>query len=304
MKRLLGCSLVVLWACSPLAHADATLVYELDHPTAGKIEKRLSLSRFFARIDFSNEEGRYLLFQAGKFFPLFSVDEKAGTYARLTPPVKARLGPESRTKASETRGREAEAVAEGALEEKVPQTPAPETGEEAGVEPPVTAEADTEDASAADEGDEPEGAAEAAKASGATAGGEAETKATPALAKYPRFEASAKRDEVAGIACRVVQEVVDDKPVVEHCMANKAALGITERETRTLARLFVLARQRGWDWLGAATRDEEFVSIRSRRVGGDGSLMLKSVSTEPLPAGHLRIPRSYKEVKPPRPEGG
>ena len=58
MKSLLGCSIAVLWACSPLARTDATLVYELDHPTSGKIEKRLSLSRFFVRIDFSNEEGR------------------------------------------------------------------------------------------------------------------------------------------------------------------------------------------------------------------------------------------------------
>jgi len=304
MKRLLGCSIAVLWACSPLAQADAILVYELDHPSAGTIQKSLSVSRFFVRIDFSDEEGRYLLFQAGKFFPLFSVDEKAGTYARLTPPVKARLGPDFRTKASEAQRREAEAVAEKTLEEKAPQEPGPEAGKEPSVEPPVAVEAATEAGGAEDGGNEPKEAEEAAKVSDATDGEEAETSATPALVKYPRFEASAKTDKVAGISCRVVEEVVDDKPVVEHCMANKAALGITERETRTLARLFALARQRGWDWLSAATKDEEFVSIRSRRIGGDGNLMLKSMSTEPLPAGHLRIPRSYKEVKRPQPQGG
>ena len=101
MKRFLGCCMAALWAAAPLAYADATLVYEMDSGSDGKVEKTLSVSRFFVRVDSSDEEGRYLLFQAGKFFPLFSVNEAEETYTRLTPPVDARLGPESRTKRSQ-----------------------------------------------------------------------------------------------------------------------------------------------------------------------------------------------------------
>lgn len=345
MKRLIACSIAVLWACGPLAHADATLVYELEGQPQGPVQKTLSVSRFFVRVDSSGEEGRHLLFQAGKFFPLFSIDETAGTYTRLTPPVNPRLGPESRTKASEpeghgtdattektsgeaattmtlqetketaagdapapqvaTDGAPAMARAEGdgseadkATDQKTPQEPAPDAGGQSSAEPPAAAQAEAAPAmSPAGEDEDEEGdTAEAEEAEDAQ-----KPEAAPALAKAPRFEASRETDEVAGISCRLVREMVDDKPVVEHCMANKAALGITEREIRTLARLFVLARERGWDWLGAASKDEEFVSIRSRRIGADGGLTLKSVSTNPLPAGHLRVPREYKEVKPPQP---
>jgi hypothetical protein len=315
MKRFLGCCLAALWASGPLAHADATLVYQLDDASDGKVEKTLSVSRFFVRIDSSDEEGRYLLFQAGKFFPLYSVNEKEETYTRLTPQVVARLGPESRTKGAQAQPAAEEAKPIGAedtraaAEEAVPAGPVSESGRAASPDAPAAAAAQTTAAGgspepAPREGDDQDDGDDQAGADQTSEGEEEMAKkpaSTTALAQEPRFEASTKMDEVAGIACRVVLEIVGDKPTVEHCMANKAALGITERETRTLARLFVLARKRGWDWLGAATKDEEFVSIRSRRVGEDGSLTLKSVSTQALPADHLRIPRSYKEIEPAQP---
>jgi len=329
MKRFLGCCMTALWAATPLAYADATLVYEMDSGSDGKVEKTLSVSRFFVRVDSSDEEGRYLLFQAGKFFPLFSVNEAEETYTRLTPPVDARLGPESRTKRSQaqpptdaakpaaadvsepTEANDGSTLAadgaakpsgtdeaRSAAEDTVPAEPASEAGgttaaaasaqgSAEGGPPAPTAVDDSEDRD--DDGAVREGSEhddETAK----------EPAPPPALAPAPRFQASTKMDEVAGISCRVVQEIVDDKPAVEHCMANKAALGITEREMRTLARLFVLARKRGWDWLGAATEDEEFVSVRSRRLDGDALLELGSVSTDPLPQGYLRISRKFTEI--------
>ena len=82
-------------------------------------------------------------------------------------------------------------------------------------------------------------------------------------------------------------------------MANKAALGITERESRTLARTFVMARQQGYGWLGATTKDEDFVSIRSKPLDGSKSLELISLSTKPLEQGYLKVPPKYKKVDAP-----
>jgi len=332
MKRFLGCCMVALWASGPLAHADATLVYGLDGGSRGKVEKTFSIARFFVRIDSSDEDGRYLLFQAGKFFPLFSVNETEETYTRLTPPVKARLGPETRTKGSQTQpaNDEAKPVASdaskpseadeasaaaadetkpagadatrSAADDAVPAEPASNVSGTAALEAPATAatqstaEGGLPEPAAAHDGNvesAKEGVSETSAQQGETA---KEPAPPPALVPAPRFQATPKRDEVAGISCRVVQEIVNDKPVVEHCMANKAALGITEREMRTLARLFALARERSWDWLGAATEDEAFVSVRSRRLDSDARLELGSVSTDPLPQGHLRISRKFTEI--------
>ena len=80
-------------------------------------------------------------------------------------------------------------------------------------------------------------------------------------------------------------------------MATKARLGITERESRTLARWFTMARREGFDWLGAATEVENFVSVQSRDLRRNKTLELKSVSKAPLPAGYLRIPKSFKEAE-------
>ena len=123
----------------------------------------------------------------------------------------------------------------------------------------------------------------------------------PRLPATPQFNPTPKTGEIAGVSCRIVLELIDGEPAIEHCMANKAALGITERELRTLARLLVMARERNLDWLGAATKDEEFISLRSRELKHGKTLSLQSVSTAALPPGHLRVPRDYKEVKADRP---
>jgi len=60
--------------------------------------------------------------------------------------------------------------------------------------------------------------------------------------------------------------------------------------------LFVMAREQGYGWLGAATEDEDFVSVRSKFAAQPKSLELVSVSTQPLPRGHLRVSSEFKEV--------
>ena len=102
---------------------------------------------------------------------------------------------------------------------------------------------------------------------------------------------------IAGIRCRVVHELRDGEAVMEHCMANSAALGVTKREVITLSRMFSMSRKLDFDWLGTGTRDEEFVAVQSRDLGDNRVLQLTSVSTKPLPAGHLKIPRSFKLVE-------
>jgi hypothetical protein len=95
-----------------------------------------------------------------------------------------------------------------------------------------------------------------------------------------------------------VHELLDDKPVIEHCMANSANLGITTREMRTMSRLFSMSRDRKFGWPGVGTEDEEFVSVHSRDLRDNKAFQLTSVSTKPLADGYLRIPRSFKQVEP------
>jgi hypothetical protein len=299
MNRILVSGLAAaLGAWTSLAGADATLVYQRSGGSSPAVQKTLSVARFFVRVDSSDAPDEYLLYQAGKFFPLFRVDTAKQTYARLTPPVQARLGPVTRTqkatgKATEKAAEESPTAA-AAGPDTAPKDEAPETPAAAGNTkiPDATGAVAT-----AEKTLEPSSETPASAASDSTSS-EAKPKpeTPPKLAEKPTFKATPAKDTVAGISCRVVVELANGEPAIEHCMANKAALGITERETRTLARLFVLARERGWDWLGAATEDEEFVSVRSRRLDGDALWELGSVATDPLPQGHLRISREFTEI--------
>ena len=125
----------------------------------------------------------------------------------------------------------------------------------------------------------------------------------PATRSARRTEAATlkptkKQRKVAGIECRVVHELIDGKPVIEHCMANSARLKVTDRELITLSRLFGMARNMELGWLGTGTKDEAFVSVQSRDLRDGRTLGLTSVSTQPLAQGYLRIPKTYKPVEP------
>jgi hypothetical protein len=211
------------------AGADATLTYELTEADGSKTTKKFSTARLYVRIDDSADEKRYLLFEAAKFFPLYSVNQAESSYTQLTPKVIPYMGPETMAK--------------------------------------KTADAHTPEI-------------------------EAVEKAPPAVLKP-----SNKKRTIAGIRCRVINEMLDDKPVVEHCMVNSANLDVTTREVISMARTFSMARDRDFGWLAASTEDEEFISIQSRDLRTRRVFELTSVSNKPLAQGYLRIPREYKQVK-------
>lgn len=251
-------------AASSMVRADATLVYELKDPASGTSEKTFAISHFFVRAESSDQTDHYLLFQAGKFFPVYRVNAAEATYVRLTPEVHPALGPPGRgMRSAEAAAADGGPPRDGAEESAPPHGPEQAPGAPSS---PVSV---------------------------------AQTPLQVGPARFPKqaqFQATPELDEVAGIRCRVVLELIAGVAAIEHCMANKAALGITEREIRTFARLLVMARGRGLDWLGAATDDEEFVSVRSRDTLRGKTLTLTSISTAPLPVGHLRVPRNYREV--------
>jgi hypothetical protein len=217
------------------AGADATLKYELTEADGSKVVKQFSIARFFVRIDDPADKDHFLLYQAGKFFPLFSVDQANSHYTRLTPAVTPYMSSNSR----EHHGAD--------------QT---------------TDKGETRQAS--------------------------ENRSSPA----PKLKPTKKTRKVAGIECRVVHELLDGKPVIEHCMANSARLNIADREVITMARALEMARNRNFGWLGIGTEDEEFVSLQSKDLRDNRVLQLTAVSTKPLDAGYLRIPRSFTEIKP------
>jgi hypothetical protein len=234
-----GIFALVLVTCSTsIAHADATLTYELSGPDGEKMVKEFSTSKFFVRIDDPSTPDQHLLFQAGRFFPLYSVDTAKRSYIRLTGEVIPFTGPESR----KHRG-------------------ADETG--ANQDPSQTAVQTAQNAK------------------------------KPAASLKP----TKTKRKVAGIECRVVHEVADGAPVIEHCMANSARLGLTKREIITMARTFEMARNRDLGWLGVGTEDEEFVSVYSRDQRDNRVLQLTEVSNAPLPVDYHSIPREYQQVK-------
>lgn len=219
-----------LAACTvSLANADATLTYALSEADGSKTEKKFSTARFYVRIDDAADADRYMLFEAGKFFPLYAVDRKNSTYSRLTPKVVPYMGPETEAK------KKADA-----------HTP----------------------------------------------------KVTPVeKAPRPELRPTNKNKTIAGVRCRVVHEMADGEPAIEHCMANSAKLEVTDREVITMARTFSMARDRDFGWLAAGTEDEEFISVQSRDLRSGRTLKLTSVDNMPLAQGYLRIPREYREVE-------
>lgn len=243
--RTMGICTLALATCSTsIARADATLSYELSDPDGKKMVKKFSTSHFFIRIDDPSTPDQHLLFQAGKFFPLFSVDRANRTYTRLTAEVIPYMSPQSRKH-------------HGA--DKTAANQDPTKPEEKGM-------------------------------------------STNQASQNPRklsltLRPTKTKRKVAGIECRVVHELAEGKPVIEHCMANSSRLGLTKREIITMARTFEMARNRDYGWLGVGTQDEEFVSVYSRDQRDNRVLQLTEVSTAPLPIDYLRIPREYQQVK-------
>ena len=114
--------------------------------------------------------------------------------------------------------------------------------------------------------------------------------------KVPTLKPTGNKDTVAGIRCNIVNEIENEKPVAEHCMASASALGMNQREMITMARLVDFSRQ--WtdpDWI-ATQSNEQFVSIRSRPAGGSATFQLKSVSHLIPPSDYFRVPAGYQKL--------
>lgn len=115
-------------------------------------------------------------------------------------------------------------------------------------------------------------------------------------AKVPTLKPTGIKDTVAGIQCNIVNEIENEKPVAEHCMASIYALGMNNREMITMARVIEFSKQ--WtdpDWI-ATQSNEQYVSIRSRPAGGDATFSLKSVSHETPPGDYFRVPPEYQKL--------
>lgn len=287
MKNVLKIAAVTASLWTFTAHADVTLTYELNGPEMEPRMEVISLARFFARIDNPAEPNTYLVYQTGKFFPLYRVDQTNGTYTRLTPEVNPTLHAESTPDAGTAQDKPQQEAMDAAAHQSSAEVsePVPATSSEA----KDSAVTETETGSATQAAAVATAQVTHAKPASVTT---QVTLATPATT----LRLTQQTKEIAGVACRVVEELAGKQPVMIHCMADKARLGISEREIRSLARVFQMARERNFGWLGTATRDEKFVSVASEDLQSKKTLQLQFASTKPLPAGFLRIPREFKEV--------
>lgn len=113
----------------------------------------------------------------------------------------------------------------------------------------------------------------------------------------PKFMPVPEKQTVSDVRCQKVQEMGPEKPIAEHCMTAGGPLGLNARETKTLSRLFVVARRMGWDWPGVSTPDERQVSIQSRNLGSGVTQQFKSVKHEAIPDDRFKVPDDYKQIR-------
>jgi len=128
-------------------------------------------------------------------------------------------------------------------------------------------------------------------------GAEQTVSTAPMLSPEPDLVPTRKKQNLAGIICRMINEVVDDQPVAQHCMAGTGPLGITSREMVTLSRLFTVARRMELGWAGVATADERIVSVDSRLGEGQAAQTLLSISYDWIPDERMQVSKKYKRVE-------
>jgi len=257
-----------------LAQADAILVYETADAADAKTQYTFSISGRFVRIDSEpREQPGYSLFDTGRMV-MFNVDETAHSYT----PVKA--------------GR--------FFHPSITVTP-PDTAEDKAAErvasPEKTADKTPEKVASSDPAEDST-AKRVASSDPATAASTEATAKTADSTAESTLKATKKKRTVAGKRCRVVLEIAGDKPVAEHCMSGTGELGLSKREVITLSRLFTKAANLDLNLLGAATKDERYVSIQSQRTDDKASQTLKSVSKTAIPSEKMRIPEDYKQLQP------
>ena len=112
----------------------------------------------------------------------------------------------------------------------------------------------------------------------------------------PRLRPQREKSMVGGVRCQMVDEMGAGGPVATHCMAPGSGIGLNERKTKTLSRLFLVARRMGLGLGGVSTPDERQVSVSSQDVESGRRLTFVSIEHVPIPDQLMKIPDSYKAV--------
>ncbi|MCU7873984.1 MAG: hypothetical protein KZQ91_14675 [Candidatus Thiodiazotropha sp. (ex Lucinoma borealis)] len=113
----------------------------------------------------------------------------------------------------------------------------------------------------------------------------------------PKLKPAREKASVSGVRCQKVHEMGPEKPLAHHCMAAGSALGLNERKTKTLSRLFLVARRMGMEWPGISTKDERQVSVSSHVLENGSSLKFVSVEHKAIPDNRMKIPDDYKQIR-------
>ncbi|MCG8083265.1 MAG: hypothetical protein JAY73_19850, partial [Candidatus Thiodiazotropha taylori] len=74
-------------------------------------------------------------------------------------------------------------------------------------------------------------------------------------------------------------------------------LGLDERSTKTLSRLYQVSRRMQLDWIGAMTPDERQISISSEDLESGASLIFTSIVHKGIPDNQFKIPDTYQRIK-------
>ncbi|MCG7939690.1 MAG: hypothetical protein N0C81_04680 [Candidatus Thiodiazotropha lotti] len=113
----------------------------------------------------------------------------------------------------------------------------------------------------------------------------------------PRLKPMREKGVVAGKRCRKIHEVVGSKHALNHCMLPGTELGLDERSTKTLSRLYQLSRRMKLDWIGAMTPDERQISISSQDLKSGATLKFTSILHKGIPDNKFKIPDTYQRIK-------
>ena len=113
----------------------------------------------------------------------------------------------------------------------------------------------------------------------------------------PKLKPMREKDAVSGVRCNKIQEGPKDQPVAVHCMVAGQDIGLNERKTKTLSRLFLVSRRMNLDWGGVTTPDERQVSISSKSISSVESLKFISAEHKPIPDNRIKIPDEYKQMR-------
>ena len=113
----------------------------------------------------------------------------------------------------------------------------------------------------------------------------------------PKLKPMREKDAVSGVRYNKIQEGPKDQPVAVHCMVAGQDIGLNERKTKTLSRLFLVSRRMNLDWGAATTPDERQVSISSRSNASGESLKFISAVHKPIPDNRIKIPDEYKQIR-------